>query len=107
MCITRKRLLILLLAMLLISTFSFAANARKVSFSNLGNQSHLLNNNDYGFELQFKLQDYSLEEIQTKAGNFDQISIDGFGFSGRIGEPKLPVYSKLIAVPVGANVQFE
>ncbi|MDD4309977.1 MAG: C25 family cysteine peptidase, partial [Candidatus Cloacimonetes bacterium] len=62
---------------------------------------------DYGFELQFKLQDYSLEEIQTKAGNFDQISIDGFGFSGRIGEPKLPVYSKLIAVPVGANVQFE
>lgn len=103
----RTRLVMLLIAMLLISTLSFAADARKVSFSSSGNKAELVNNNDFGFELQFKLQDFNLEEIQTKAGVFDQITIDGFGYSGRIGEPKLPVFSKLIAVPIGATVQIE
>ncbi len=104
---SRTRFVILLLAILLISTFSFAATARKVNFSNLGNKVSLVNNNDFGFELQFKLQDFSLEELDTKAGKFDQLSIEGFGYSGRIGEPKLPVFSKLIAVPLGADVQVE
>ena len=102
-----KRLVILLLALLLISTLSFAADARRVNFSSSGNKAELVSNNDYGFEIQFRLQDYSVEEIQTKAGVFDQINVDGFGFSGKIGEPKLPVFSKLIAVPVGAEVQVE
>ncbi len=102
-----KRLAILLLALLLISTLSFAADARRVNFSSSGNKAELVSNNDFGFELQFRLQEYSVEEIQTKAGVFDQINVDGFGYSGKIGEPKLPVFSKLIAVPIGAEVQVE
>lgn len=78
-----KRLVILLLALLLISTLSFAADARRVNFSSSGNKAELVSNNDYGFEIQFRLQDYSVEEIQTKAGVFDQINVDGFGFSGK------------------------
>ncbi|MDY0152556.1 MAG: C25 family peptidase propeptide domain-containing protein, partial [Candidatus Cloacimonas sp.] len=107
MKINYNRLLILLLAMLSLSTLMLAANVRKVDFAANGNQATLSNNTDYGFDLQFKLQDFSLEEINTKAGAFDQLSIEGFGFSNQIGSPKLPVYSKLIAVPIGAKVEFE
>lgn len=107
MSINHNRLVILLLAMLLACTSGFAATASKVSFSTSGNQVTLSNNTDYGFNLQFKLQDYSLETVQTKSGAFDQITIDGYGHTGRIGEPKLPVYSKLIAVPLGADVSYE
>lgn len=102
-----SRLAILLLVMLSIVSLGFASLERKTTFSNSGNMVQLLNNNATGFELQFKLQDFNVQEIATRSGIYDQISIDGFGYSGRIGEPKLPVFSKLIAVPLGANVQFE
>ncbi len=104
---SRIRLILLLLAIVSLTTLNFATNASKVNFSANGNEVQLLNNTDSGFDLHFKLQDYTLEEVQTRAGIFDQISIEGFGYSGRIGEPKLPVFSKLISVPLGAEVQFE
>ncbi len=85
----------------------FAASERKISFSNDGNKVQLMNNTETGFELQFTLQDFSVEEVSTRGGVYDRLAIDGFGYSGRIGEPQLPVFSKLIAVPLGAQVQIE
>jgi len=101
------RLAVLLIVLLSIAALGFAASERKITFSNSGNQVQLLNNSAAGFDLKFDLQDYNLEEVSTRSGVFDQLSIEGFGYSGRIGEPKLPEYSKLIAVPLGANVQFD
>jgi len=101
------RLVLMLLAIVLLGTNSFAANVRKVNFSASGNQANLLNNTDYGFELQLQIKDFDTEEISTKAGIFDQISIENYGYSGKIGEPKLPVFSKIIAVPLGAIVSYE
>lgn len=102
-----SRLAILLLVILSMASLAFASPERKTTFSSSGNKVQLLNNTDYGFELQFNLQDFSVEEVNTRNGVYDQLSIEGFGYSNRIGEPKLPVYSKLIAVPVGADVEFE
>ncbi|MDD3607130.1 MAG: C25 family cysteine peptidase, partial [Candidatus Cloacimonas acidaminovorans] len=98
--------LITLMVLLAIASLCFADANQKVIFSNSGNKAQLLNNNAEGFELQFRNQEYFLEEVETPSGKFTRINMDGFGFSQRIGEPQLPVYSKLIAVPVGAKVEF-
>ncbi|MBP8704738.1 MAG: choice-of-anchor D domain-containing protein [Candidatus Cloacimonas sp.] len=98
--------LITLMVLLAIASLCFADANQKVIFSNSGNKAQLLNNNAEGFELQFRNQEYFLEEVETPSGKFTRINMDSFGFSQRIGEPQLPVYSKLIAVPVGAKVEF-
>ena len=107
MLVKTSRLAVLLIVMLAMTTLGFAASERKISFSNNGNKVQLLNNTETGFELDFKLQDFSVEEVSTRAGVYDRLSIEGFGYSGRIGEPQLPVFSKLIAIPLGAQVQIE
>ncbi|MFA6923623.1 MAG: C25 family cysteine peptidase [Bacteroidales bacterium] len=38
--------------------------------------------------------------VKTKAGNFTEIFIDGYGSSNIIGEPKLPVLKKIIEIPL-------
>jgi len=98
--------LITLMVLLAIASLCFADANQKVIFSNSGNKAQLLNNNAEGFELQFRNQEYFLEEVETPSGKFTRINMDSFGYSQRIGEPQLPVYSKLIAVPVGAKVEF-
>ena len=99
-------LLIVLIALLAITPFCFATANQKVIFSNSSNKALFLNNSETGFEMQFRNQEYFLDEVDTPSGKFTRISMEGFGYSQRIGEPQLPVYSSLISVPVGAKVEF-
>ena len=46
-------------------------------------------------------------DIQTRQGLFTELFADGFGFNHCIGEPKLPVYHKLIEVPVNAAYEIQ
>jgi len=86
---------------------SLFAQAKQISVSESPNQTNLVNNTQFGFDVEFKVGDFKIEEIKTRGGTFDEISIEGYGHSSRIGEPKLPVLSKIIAVPVGATVSFD
>jgi len=101
------RITLLILAFLSVMVAGVSANIRPVSFSTAGDQIKLLNNSDYGFELNFNAHEYKLETISTKLGEFDRLSIEGYGYSTRIGEPQLPVLSRLIYVPLGADVSFD
>nr|MBP7310570.1 gingipain R [Candidatus Cloacimonadota bacterium] len=103
----KLRISLLILALMSIISIVFAANLRPVSFAADGQRVQLLNNSDHGFELSFRVHDYNLETISTKAGDYDQLSIEGYGYSNKIGEPQLPVFSRLIAVPWGAEVNFD
>lgn len=107
MCRRPFRITLLILAFLTAMVAGWSANVRPVSFSTAGDPVKLQNNSNYGFNLDFHVNEYTLETISTKAGVFDQLSIEGYGYSGRIGEPKLPVLSKLIAVPLGAELSFD
>jgi hypothetical protein len=42
-------------------------------------------------------------DVNTKLGTFTELFIEGHGYSNDIGSPKLPVYRRLIEVPVGAS----
>lgn len=45
-------------------------------------------------------------DVKTDAGNFSQITIDGYGYSKSIGDPQLPVLRKLIEIPPEARVSI-
>lgn len=81
--------------------------AGQLTFSPAPASTRLENNSDLGFELSFNIPSASLETVASKGGDFSRLSLEGYGPSGRIGEPELPVLSKLIAVPLGASVSFQ
>jgi hypothetical protein len=47
------------------------------------------------------------EELETKGGVFNQLSIPEYGITNVIGEPKLPVIRKMVQIPYGAEVGVE
>jgi hypothetical protein len=96
----------LLLVILVAFVLPLSAADRQIFLSSEGNQANLRNNTDMGFDVQYKVGELKINEIQTKAGLFDEISIDGWGFTSNVGEPKLPVMRKIIAVPIGADVRY-
>ncbi len=49
----------------------------------------------------------SVETISARTGLFSLLAIEGFGQSLRIGEPSLPVSSKLISIPYGCDLKTE
>ncbi|MEI6885653.1 MAG: C25 family cysteine peptidase [Bacteroidota bacterium] len=53
------------------------------------------------------LSKLDFRDVQTRLGAFTELSADGFGFAGIAGDPKLPVYHKLIQVPVGAGYDVQ
>jgi len=97
---------ILLIGLILACAFALSAADRQVNLSSSGNHARLLNNSDLGFDVQFRVGDLKIMEVQTKKGTFDELSIDGWGFSNDVGEPKLPMLRRTIAVPLGAEVRF-
>ncbi len=42
-------------------------------------------------------------EVETPSGTFTELFIPGYSFSNTVGEPRLPVFRKLIEVPVGST----
>jgi len=47
------------------------------------------------------------EEVTTKGGVFNQLSIPECGITNVIGEPNLPVLRKMVQIPYGAEVDVE
>lgn len=47
------------------------------------------------------------EEVSTKGGIFNRISIPEYGVTNVIGEPNLPVIRKMVQIPYGAEVKVE
>jgi hypothetical protein len=42
-------------------------------------------------------------DVETKLGPFTELFLEGHGYSNEVGSPKLPVFRRLIEVPVGAT----
>ncbi len=97
---------VLLIAAILACFFTLSAQTRQIDLSASPNQAQLRNNSDLGFDVNFRVGQLKINEIQTKSGTFDELSIEGWGFTSKVGEPKLPMLRKLIYVPIGADVTY-
>ena len=56
-----------------------------------------------GFKASFSFSTLEASNIETTKGEFSEISIDGAFFTGNVGEPQLPMFTRLIAIPTGAT----
>jgi hypothetical protein len=45
-------------------------------------------------------------DIQTKLGLFTELYVQGYGYSTIVGDPKLPVYHRLIEVPLNSSFEI-
>ncbi|MCB5255871.1 MAG: C25 family cysteine peptidase [Candidatus Cloacimonadaceae bacterium] len=97
--------------LLILVIFSFltllTAQTRQLMLSGQGSQTALTDNNDFGFNVLYKVGSLDFEFIQTRGGDFTRLSIDGYGHTQRIGEPQLPSSNRIIAVPLGARLSFD
>ena len=61
--------------------------------------------NYQGFAFHVTLSSLQFRDVQTREGTFTELFVPGYGFANVIGDPKLPVYRKLIEIPEGASFQ--
>ncbi|HPH61709.1 MAG TPA: C25 family peptidase propeptide domain-containing protein, partial [Candidatus Syntrophosphaera sp.] len=101
-----KGKVLLLIALTLAFALALSAQTRQLDLSSSANQAVLKNNSDLGFDVNFSVGELKITEVQTKEGTFDELSIEGWGFSNAVGEPKLPLLRRTIAVPLGAEVRL-
>ena len=56
-----------------------------------------------GFKASFSFSTLEASNIETTKGELSEIHIDGAFFTGNVGEPQLPMFTRLIAIPTGAT----
>ncbi len=95
-----------LIAVALAFALTLSAQTRQIDLSTSANEARLNNNSDLGFDVQYSVGALKILEVQTREGAFDELSIDGWTHTNAVGEPKLPLLRKLIAVPLGADVRL-
>ena len=60
-----------------------------------------------GFTANFAFENIKSVDVSTERGIFSNLSIEGYSYTTKIGEPKLPAIRKIIEVPYGASVSAE
>ena len=74
-----------------------------------GSKTELKMNNNTGlqFEIINSVSKFETLNLTTEKGNFVEILADGFGKTNNYGSPELPVITRLIQIPEGAEAEVE
>ena len=99
-----RKFIPLIFILLFSITMGYAQNGR-ILLNSEKNGINITNNTYERLELTVSHNQINSFTVNTKSGTFDEISIPGARFTGQIGDPKLPAYSKLIEVPFGAEIE--
>ncbi|MEA1973374.1 MAG: C25 family cysteine peptidase, partial [Candidatus Cloacimonadota bacterium] len=72
-----------------------------------GNQSkiELTENRSEKLTINYEMDSMQTFDVNTEKGVYSNLSIEGFTYSNRIGDPKLPISRKIISVPLEAEVE--
>lgn len=70
-------------------------------------QLQVLSSSEDGVRLLFELSDFSTENLPAGDKDRQLVTIPGGGLSGEVGEPAIPTFTRLVAVPEGAEIQVE
>ncbi|MFH0867113.1 MAG: C25 family cysteine peptidase [Bacteroidota bacterium] len=92
---------ILAAAILLFSASLFAGDIKIKE----GNADLKIKTSTYtNFDFTNTFTEVSYRNVKTDKGTFCELSVPDYGFSNRVGDPKLPMLRKLIEIPYGATV---
>jgi hypothetical protein len=86
------------------------SNPKWIEFGAKGEKAPQINVTESNFDrVEFEVKIFGMrsEELQTKGGVFNQLSVPDCGITNVIGEPKLPVVRKMVQIPYGAEVEVE
>lgn len=101
------RKIILLLAVIFTSILSYSGNPEKDIKLKSGKTScKIVNGNDYSFTVYNSISVIREIGVTSKAGNFTKLLIDGYVGTKQIGFPELPVITRLLEIPFGAEVKI-
>jgi hypothetical protein len=70
-------------------------------------QINLTQSDQNRVEFEVKVFGMWSEQLQTKGGVFNQLSIPECGITNVVGEPRLPVIRKMVQIPYGAEVDVD
>ncbi|MCD4795474.1 MAG: T9SS type A sorting domain-containing protein [Bacteroidales bacterium] len=101
-----KKLLLPLLISTLWISIGFAQKG-VVPLNSERNSIEITDNSYDKLSLTFNHSEIRSFTVDTKEGFFDEIAIPGARFTGNVGDPKLPAYSKLIEIPFGAELSVK
>src|ERR1035437_1180636 len=99
-----KSFLLLFLSIILLSGTVFSGEIRV----NNGNTEVRITTNTYqALSFSASLSTIQYRNVQTKLGPFNEIFVQGYGYSNTVGDPKLPVFHKLIEIPLNASFSIQ
>jgi hypothetical protein len=64
----------------------------------------VITSTENGVSLVFELADLPIEEVTAGGEQFQLVSIPGGGFTGEVGNPAIPTFTRLVAIPAQAGV---
>jgi len=99
-----KSLLLFYFGFILFSGTVFAGEIRV----NNGNTEVRITANTYqAISFSASLSSIQYRNVQTKLGPFNEFFIMGYGYSNTVGDPKLPVFHKLIEIPLNTGFSIQ
>ncbi|MBW6516189.1 MAG: Gingipain R [Candidatus Cloacimonetes bacterium] len=101
--LNNKKVLFLLLLLLVFISFNYAV-FQSIEFENRETRTVVTSSDLYGLSLFYQFDRLNHFTVSTEQGEFTEILIDSMGQTNDIGEPKLPISRRFIAVPLGAEV---
>ena len=88
-----------------LAMISFSLEANPVKLNNNTNDIRITANTGQGFTVSFSLSEFNTLDVKTSKGIFSRLLVPSYARHGAFGSPELPVCSKLIEIPVNAEVQ--
>ncbi|MDD3051644.1 MAG: C25 family peptidase propeptide domain-containing protein, partial [Candidatus Cloacimonetes bacterium] len=83
------------------------AASQNINLAETVQTTDLLRSDDYSTEMVFKISELINNEVKTKEGVFNLLSITNYALTNRYGEAALPMQRKIIQVPFGAEVNWQ
>ncbi len=100
-------LLKLMLTVALAGAGIFTAHAQRVVINDANNTALTIVSQDvYHLEMKNTISEFDYATVNTKEGLFTSFYTHVNSFSGKVGEPRIPVIRKLIEVPQGAELKI-
>ena len=91
----------------MMAVVSLGQAAEVLDLSDASNGVTLLHQDNNGLTLKLEIGEVSIGNIMTKEGAFNLMVAPGLTRSHRIGEPSLPMAIKLLAIPVGCELEAQ
>jgi hypothetical protein len=81
--------------------------AGEISINNGNTEVRITSNTYQAISFSASLSSIQYRNVQTKLGPFNEVFVKGYGYSNTLGDPKLPVFHKLIEIPLNAGFSIQ